>query len=159
MDVAYMSALSALAGSAIGGLTSGVTTWLNQHSLARVGQLAHELSRRQELYRDFILAASKAYAEALVVNEPKIEELIALYAMISRMRAMSSSNIVAYAERVLVKITYAYFEPNRTVPELRELIKTGTTVDPLKEFAEAVREERRQFAHVYATSYGTPRSS
>jgi hypothetical protein len=31
----------------------------------------------------------------LVVNEPKIEELIALYAMISRMRAMSSSNIVA----------------------------------------------------------------
>ncbi|MEA2727010.1 MAG: hypothetical protein QOF70_1485 [Acetobacteraceae bacterium] len=154
-----MSALSALAGSAIGGLTSGVTTWLNQRSLARVGQLAHELSRRQELYRDFILAASKAYAEALVVNEPKIEELIALYTMISRMRAMSSSNIVAYAERVLVKITYAYFEPNRTVPELRELIKTGTTVDPLKEFAEAVREERRQFAHVYATSYGTPRSS
>jgi hypothetical protein len=53
MDVAYMSALSALAGSAIGGLTSGVTTWLNQRSLARAGQLAHELSRRQELYRDF----------------------------------------------------------------------------------------------------------
>ena len=51
-----------------------------------------ELSRRQELYKDFIVAASKAYAEALVVNEPKTEELIALYAMIStRMRAMSSS--------------------------------------------------------------------
>ena len=28
MDVAYISALSALAGSVIGGLTSGVTTWL-----------------------------------------------------------------------------------------------------------------------------------
>jgi hypothetical protein len=49
MDVAYVSGLSALAGSVIGGLTSGVTTWLNQRSLARAGQLAHELSRRQEL--------------------------------------------------------------------------------------------------------------
>jgi hypothetical protein len=84
----------------------------------------------------------------LVVNEPKIEELIALYAMISRMRAMSSSNIVAGAERVLLKTTDAYFEPNRTVPELRELIKSGIGVDPLKDFAEAAREERRQFADV-----------
>src|SRR5258708_67546 len=99
MDVAYISALSALAGSAIGGLTTGITAWLNQRSLARAGQLASDVARRQELYKDFILAASKAYAEALVVNEPKIEELIELYAMISRMRAMSSSNIVARAER------------------------------------------------------------
>jgi hypothetical protein len=75
MDVAYISALSALAGSVIGGLTSGVTAWLNQRSLARAGQLAHELSRRQELYKDFILAASKAYAEALVVNERRLRSL------------------------------------------------------------------------------------
>jgi hypothetical protein len=148
MDVAYISALSALAGSVIGGMTSGITAWLNQRSLARAGQLANELGRRQELYKDFIVAASKAYGEALVVNEPKIEELIALYSMISRMRVMSSPNIVAYAERVLLEITGAYFEPNRTVPELRELIRTGTGVDPLKDFAEAVREEHRRFASV-----------
>jgi hypothetical protein len=92
----------------------------------------------------------------LVVNEPKVEELIALYAMISRMRAMSSSKIVACAERVLLETT-GYFEPNRTVPELRELIRSGTGVDPLKDFAEAVREERRQFA--YATPYTTLRSN
>ena len=146
MDVAYISALSALAGSVIGGLTSGITTWLNQRSVARAGQIAYELSRRQELYKDFILAASKAYAEALVVSEPKIDELIGLYAMISRMRAMSSSNIVKCAEQVLVETTGAYFQPNRTVPELRELIRTGTGVDPLKDFAEAVREERQRFA-------------
>ena len=88
-----------------------------------------------------------------MISEPKIDELIALYAMISRMRALSSADIVACAERVLLKTTEAYFEPNRTVPELRELIKNGTGVDPLRDFAEAVREERRQFAHVYAASY------
>jgi len=146
MDVAYISALSALAGSVIGGLTSGITTWLNQRSQAKAGQIAHELSHRQDLYRDFILAASRAYAEALVSNEPKVEELIALYAMISRMRVISSSAIVTCAERVLVETTGAYSEPNRTVPELRELIKSGTGVDPLKDFAEAVREEMRRFA-------------
>jgi len=68
--------------------------------------------------------------------------------MISRMRAMSSPTIVARAERVLLETTDAYFKPNRTVPELRELIKNGTGVDPLKDFAEAVREERWQFADV-----------
>lgn len=159
MDIAYISALSALAGSVIGGLASGITAWLSQRSLARAGQLSHELSLRQELYKDFILAASKAYAEALVVNEPKIEELIALYAMISRMRAMSSSHIVACAEQVLLETTDAYLKPNRTVPELRELIKSGMGVDPLKHFAEALREERRQFAHVYDTLYVPPRSN
>ena len=40
MDVAY---LSALAGSVIGGLPSGVTGWLNQRSVAKAGQLAHEM--------------------------------------------------------------------------------------------------------------------
>ena len=94
-----------------------------------------------------------------MVSEPKIDELIALYAMISRMRAMSSSQIVACAERALLETTSAYFEPNRTVPELRELIRSGTAVDPLKDFAEAVREERWEFAHVDAVLYGTPRVS
>jgi hypothetical protein len=147
MDIAYISALAALAGSVVGGLTSGFTTWLNQRFQVRAGQIAEELSRRHELYKDFIIAASKAYAEALMVSEPKIEELISLYAMISRMRAISSPNIVACAEKVLLETTGTYFEHNRTVPELRELIKSGGA-DPLKDFAEAVREERRQFAHI-----------
>ena len=141
MDIAYISALSALAGSVIGGMMSGVTTWLNQRSQTRAGQIAQDVARRQDLYKDFIVEASRAYAEALVTSEPKIEELISLYAMISRMRAMSSADIVASAERVLLETTGAYFEPNRTVPELRELIKSGTGVDPLKDFAEAVRAE------------------
>lgn len=66
--------------------------------------------------------------------------------MISRMRAMSSSDIVTCAEKVLVETTGAYFEPNRSVPELRELIKSGTGIDPLKDFAEAVREELRHYS-------------
>jgi hypothetical protein len=146
MDVVYISALSALAGSVVGGLTSGLTTWLNQRFHASAKRRADELSRREELYKEFIVAASKTYAESLITNEPKIEELIGLYALISRMRALSSSRIIACAEQVLLETTGAYFQPNKTVPELRELIRTGTAIDPLKDFAEAVRQERATFS-------------
>jgi hypothetical protein len=39
-----------------------------------------------------------------------------------------------------------YFSPNRTTADLRELVKTGGGVDPLKDFSEAAREELRAFA-------------
>src|SRR6266478_5411293 len=90
MDVAYLSALSAIAGSVVGGLTAGITTWLSQRAQARAGQLAREMSRRDDLYKDFIVAASKAYGDALLSNEPQIPELVALAALISRMRVLSS---------------------------------------------------------------------
>src|SRR6202795_895391 len=101
MDVAYVSALAALAGSVVGGLTSGITTWLSLRAQARIGQLAHELSRREDLFKDFIVAASKAYGEAIVSNEPQIQELVALYAMISRMRVMSLPRTVACADEIM----------------------------------------------------------
>jgi hypothetical protein len=87
MDTAYVSAISALAGSVIGGLTSGFTTWLSQRSQARAGMVAHDLARREDLIRDFIVAASKTYGDAIINSEPKMPELVDLYAMVSRMRS------------------------------------------------------------------------
>jgi len=66
-----------LAGSLVGGLTSGIGGWLNQRSQTRAGQRAHDILRREELYKDFIVAASKAYGEAIVSNEPQIQDLVA----------------------------------------------------------------------------------
>lgn len=143
MDVAYVSALAALAGSVVGGLTTGLSTWLTQRGQTRAALLAHDLTRRQDLYRDFIVAASKAYGGAVVSNEPKVEELVALYAMISRMRVMAQSRTIACADEVMRVTIDTYFTPNKTVRELNELIKTGTALDPLKAFSEAAREELR----------------
>jgi hypothetical protein len=144
MDIAYISAISALAGSVVGGLTSCVTNWLNQRSQARAGQIAHDLARREDLYRDFIVAASKAYGEAIVSNEPQIQEIIALYAMISRMRVLSSPRTVACAEKIMITTIATYDAPNQTVRELHDLLESGAGIDPLKEFAEAAREEMRR---------------
>jgi len=78
-------------------------------------------------------------------NEPQVQELIALYAMISRMRVLSSPGIVACADKVMVTTMETYFVPNKTIAELHELVKSGTALDPLKDFAEATREELQTF--------------
>jgi len=143
MDIAYLSALAALGGSVVGGLTSGLTTWLSQRAQARAGHLAHEISRRDDLYKDFIVAASKAYGDALLSNEPQVPELVALSALISRMRVLSSPRTVASAEKIMEATISSYFAPNRTIRELHDLMKSGAGIDPLKDFSEAAREELR----------------
>jgi hypothetical protein len=107
--------ISALAGSFVGGLMSSVGGWLNQRTQARAGQRAHDILRRQDLYKDFILAASRDYGKAIVSNEPQIEDLLALYAMISRMRVISSPRTVACADEIMHKTIATYFAPNKTI--------------------------------------------
>ncbi len=119
MDVAYVSAISALAGSVIGGLTSGYTTWLTQRSQARAGLVAHDLARREDLIRDFIVAASKTYGDAIINSEPKMPEIVDLYAMVSRMRVLSMPRSVVCADNVMRSIIDTYFAPNRPVADLR----------------------------------------
>ena len=140
MDTAYISAASALAGSVIGGLMSALTTWLGQREQAKATHIAHDLERREELYKDFIDTASNVYADALMHSEPKIKELVTLYAMISRMRIFSQPQIVGCAERVMRLTTDTYNAPNKTIDQLHELIKSDA-LDPLKEFGETAREE------------------
>jgi hypothetical protein len=141
MQVGYISVISALAGSAIGGLTSATTTWLAQRAQYRAGQIAHQLEQREDLYRDFITAASKTYGMALLSNEPQLADLVDLYAMISRMRVLSAERTVESADEIMLSILDAYFSPNQTFEELRDLVRAGAGIDPLRKFSEAARDE------------------
>ena len=147
MDVAYVSAMAALVGSVVGGLTSTGTTWLSQRAQARAGQMAHEMELREDLYRDFIIAASKAYGDALLNSEPQLAELVSLHAMISRMRIVSLPRTIACADKIMLTIIDTYFSPNQSVRELRDLIKVGAGIDPLRDFSEVAREELRLFKY------------
>lgn len=91
------------------------------------------------------MAASEAYTNALMSSEPRLEELVALYAMISRMRILCSPDTVAAADKIMVTTIDTFFAPNKTMSDLRELIKSGSGINPLKEFSEAAREELRPF--------------
>src|SRR5258708_12350051 len=136
-DAAYLPALSALAGSMVGGLTSGLTTWLSLRNQARAGQLAHDLSRRDDLFKDFIVAASKAYGDAMLTNEPQMQDLVALYAMVSRMRVLSRARTVACAQQVVEATVETYFPPTKTIRHLRHLIQTRDAIHPLHDFMQA----------------------
>jgi hypothetical protein len=76
MDSASISALAALAGAAIGGLTSFATSWLAQQTQIKAQQFAHKLTRREELYKDLIEEASKLYADSLIHETPGVSQLV-----------------------------------------------------------------------------------
>jgi hypothetical protein len=108
--------------------------------------IAHDLARREDLVRDFIIAASKTYGDAIGNNEPKMPEIVDLYAMVNRMRVLGMRKTTASADVVMRSIIDTYFGPNRTVADLRELVRTGQGIDPLKDFSAAAREELHAFA-------------
>jgi hypothetical protein len=100
MDSASISAFAALGGALIGGLTSFATSWLTQQTQTMAQQLEHKLTRREELYKDFIEEASRLHADSLVHDTPDVSQLIRLYVMISRMRILASTRIVENADNV-----------------------------------------------------------
>ena len=146
MDASIISALAALTGAAVGGLTSGITNWLNQRSQLRAQWLLHEKNRRQILYRDFIEEASKCHIDALQHDEANIPGMVGLYAKLSAMRALSSKPVVQCAEDVARKILDTYLEPDRSFVELRKMAIDGT-IDLLQGFSDACHDEFEEMQH------------
>jgi hypothetical protein len=140
MDTSIISALAALAGATIGGLTSFFTSWLSQRTQARAQWLAQDKQRREELYNEFIEEASRCYIDAIQHDKADMVSLVGLYAKIGRLRVLSSSNIVESAEQIARKILDTYLEPDKSFIELREMVKAGS-FDLLREFSEACRVE------------------
>jgi hypothetical protein len=98
--------------------------------------------QRQEsqVYREFVDEASKSYIDSITTNTPDLTRLVALYALISRMRSLSSPKVIEEAERVAQLIVRSYPEPNMTFADLRPMI-TAKAIDPLRSFSESCREE------------------
>ena len=140
MDASIITALAALTGAAVGGLTSGVAAWLNHRRQVRTEWILHEKSRRQVLYRDFIEEAAKCYIDALQHDKADIPGLVGLYAKLSSMRAVSSKTVVQHADEVVRKILDTYLEPDKSFLELREMVIDGT-IDLLRNFSDACRHE------------------
>ena len=140
MDASIISALAALTGAAVGGLTSGIANWLNHRTQVRAQWILHEKTRRQILYKDFIEEAAKCYIDALQHDEADIPGLVGVYAKLSRMRTLSSKPVVHQAEDVARKILDTYLEPDKSFVELREMAVDGT-IDLLRGFSDACHDE------------------
>lgn len=140
MNPSAISALAALTGAAIGGFTSIIASLLAQRYQARAQWLVQERLRRQELYKAFIEQASKCHVDALQHDKADIPDLAVLYAIIGRMRIVSSPKVVNCADAAARAILDAYLQPNKSFLELREMVNSGG-IDLLNDFTEASRRE------------------
>jgi hypothetical protein len=150
MDPGYISAIAALSGSIVGGLTSLGASWVSQNAHARTQLLLESKSRRQELYKAFIEEASKLYGDALVTesaDHADVSKFIGLYAMLGRMEILSSQPVIENAAKIIEVIAREYFEPHRTLRDMfgqsHEPDMTGQELDIIRHFSEACREDLR----------------
>jgi hypothetical protein len=140
MKTSIISALAAVSGAAVGGLTNAIANWMSNKSQIRAQSFQREMNRRQVLYRDFIEEAAKCYIVALQRSEADISDLVGLYAKVSRMKVQSSAPVVASAESIARTILDTYLEPAKTFVELRDMANNGT-FDLLRDFSAACRQE------------------
>jgi hypothetical protein len=142
MDTAILSASAGLIGSLIGGVSTFAASWVSQRKLLGEQTRMHHAERRQKLYSEFIIEATKCLAEAWSQQAEGPEVISNLYSAVERMRLVSSSRVVQSAEKVMHGVIAAYAEPNRTFDELRQRVQERSEeYDQLREFTEACRQE------------------
>jgi hypothetical protein len=137
MDNAYMSAIAALAGSAIGAFASFATTWLTQHSQERAQRFAQAMTRREHLYTEFIEEASKLFTDALTHQLEEPSKFVRLYALVGNLRLCASANVIVKAQEVMRQIVETYNPPNMDFRNLKDRREYET--DVLRAFSFAVK--------------------
>ena len=143
MNPAYMSAIAALCGSAIGALASVGTTWLTQHYRSEVLRRSQEYTRREGIFVEFIDSSSRAFADALLrtsIEDPS--KIILLYATMGKLRLFASDQTVEAAQKVMDQIIKTYYRPKLDL-QSRPDVDGGS--DILREFSERCRADLRPY--------------
>ena len=140
----YLSAVAALVGTFVGGITSIATSWLGQQRQTKEQRRARAKVEVQALYKQFIQDASKLYLDALEHNATEIPKLVDIYATLNRIRVLSSPRVIAEADNALRMIIDTYAKENTTFSGIRQSITHGFP-DPLRAFSEACHEELKMY--------------
>jgi hypothetical protein len=140
MDTAFITAMSGVLGSLVGGSATVAATWVTQRTLSKRELLRADIRRREALYGEFISECSARIIESFERTLEKPETLLHVYELLNRIRLCASDAVLAQAEATLRFITEQYFSPNLSVEEMRKLVRTGAS-DPLKAFGETCRVE------------------
>jgi len=138
MNTIYIPALAGFGGSAFGAISTIITNWAARRRKDRTRHHSRSTSKREHLYKNFIEEASRLYADALVNERAEPAKLVDMYALIGRMKILSSDEVVRAAENAALLIIKTYVCPNPTFADIPEFIQE---MDPLREFSEACRRE------------------
>jgi len=142
VNQAIISAMAALGGSSVGALAPILSNFILQRSVTQRDLLNRQISQRETLYSDFINEASRIYAKSVTRDLEDMDELVTLYAFVSRIRLMATEPVVHAAEAFVRRIVSRYGEPNLTVEQLRSAALAAKG-EPLDIFSMACRKELR----------------
>lgn len=139
MDSNLISALAALGGAVLGGSLSLLASWVVNERQVRAQWLGHDREHREDLYKEFIEQAAKCYVHSLLHDKPAVPSLVALYAKMSRMRVLSSPQVIESGDRLIREIIQTYSKANKSIDEIQAM--KDDSFDIIRGFAEACRAE------------------
>lgn len=139
MNSVMITALAAVSGSLVGAFGSAAGTWITARHQDRRDLLGKQIARREELYSDFIHESARLLVDAMQHNSSDLEKLLPVYALLSRIRLISSEDVLREAEKVIETILNTYPQPNLTVEQIQTQAVDGH--DPLREFSDTCRTE------------------
>jgi hypothetical protein len=136
---ATIPTLSALGGSIIGALSSTLSAWLAQRHRERREVVAKKIAHLEQLYTDFINESARLLFDAMQHSLENPGTVVPLYALLSRVRLGSSTEVIESGERVIATILKIYFAPNLGPSEIQSAANKHS--DHLQEFSEMCRRE------------------
>ena len=146
MNSTLTNVVAALSGSVIGASTPILSNFLLQRSVAQRELTNREIAQREELYSEFIRQGTGCYAKALSQSLENIDEIVAMYALVNRIRLFASRSVLEAAEAFVKKLVAKYGEKNLTIEQIKS-VALEQHADPLNDFALKCRSELRE---VYA---------
>jgi hypothetical protein len=140
MNSAYLSVFAALSGSLIGALGGIVTTWITLNGQERARRFTETMSRKQNLYGEYIDEASKLLGDGLThkLGPEDLPKLVRLYALTSKLRLFAPADVTSMADDVMQRIIETYQNP---VEDVQTLAGEPRDLDILQQFSEACRRD------------------
>ena len=136
---ATIPTLSAIGGSVVGALSSTASAWIVQRHRERRELVAKKIAQLEQLYSDFINESARLLVDAVQHSLESPGMLATLYALLSRIRLSSSSDVIESGERVVATILKTYFERNLSPEEIQSAATKHN--DHLQEFSTVCRRE------------------
>jgi hypothetical protein len=141
IDPTLLSPLSALLGALVGGVASLLGAIYSQRRQDRVQRVASEIAKRETVYADFVMSASKLLLSAYTRDDIELggdeQRMIGL---INRMRLFALDEVVEGAEAVLRAIVEILLKPSIELRQLaKEALSKHLDPDPLLAFSKTCR--------------------
>jgi hypothetical protein len=122
MDAAILSTFSALAGTAIGAMSSLGSTWMTTQAQARAARLAAERAKREDIYGRYMDELARLCAGALNNIGVDYDRLTSAYALSGRIALYATPPVVESANRAMRIIVDIALGPKRTPEEVRAMM-------------------------------------